>query len=196
MLALGVTQILLPLFNLITDRSLELNVLQSPELMLGFTGLILLMALVSGIYPAIFLSSFHPAEAIKGKVKTGQAGQSFRNGLVVFQFSISIILIICTSIVFQQLQFVADKDLGFDRENLLVMNHLEATDGTSLAEAALSIPGVRSASLCTSVPPRIWGGDTFGVEENSELRFPLNFLKADERYIPTLQIKLVAGRNF
>lgn len=195
-LALGVTQILLPLFNLITDRSLELNVLQSPELMLGFTGLILLMALVSGIYPAIFLSSFHPAEAIKGKVKTGQAGQSFRNGLVVFQFSISIILIICTSIVFQQLQFVADKDLGFDRENLLVMNHLEATDGTSLAEAALSIPGVRSASLCTSVPPRIWGGDTFGVEENSELRFPLNFLKADERYIPTLQIKLVAGRNF
>lgn len=195
--ALGLTQLLLPAFNLITGRALQLDLLQSPELMLGLTALILLMALVSGLYPAFFLSRFHPVEALKGKIKTGQTGKSFRNGLVVFQFSISIVLIICTAIVFQQLQFVADKDLGFNRENLLVLNHVEAiSDGESMVQAALAIPGVANATLCTSVPPRIWGGDSFGVEEKSELRFPLNFLKADEHYVPTLQVKLVAGRNF
>lgn len=195
--ALGLTQLLLPAFNLITGRSLQLDLLHSPELMLGLIALILLMAMVSGLYPAFFLSRFHPVEALKGKIRTGQTGKSFRNGLVVFQFSISIVLIICTAIVFQQLQFVADKDLGFNRENLLVLNHVEAlSDGESMVHAALTIPGVNNATVCTSVPPRIWGGDSFGVEEKSELRFPLNFLKADEHYVPTLQIKLVAGRNF
>lgn len=195
--ALGLTQLLLPAFNLITGRALQLDLLQSPELMLGLSALILLMAFVSGLYPAFFLSRFHPVEALKGKIKTGQAGKSFRNGLVVFQFSISIVLIICTAIVFQQLQFVADKDLGFNRENLLVLNHVEAiSDGESMVPAALTIPGVANATLCTSVPPRIWGGDSFGVEEKNELRFPLNFLKADEHYVLTLQVKLVAGRNF
>lgn len=197
MIAIGLTQLLLPSFNLITGRALQLNLIESPEIFLGLTGLVLLMALVSGIYPAAFLSGFHPVEAIKGKVKTGRAGKSFRDGLVVFQFSISIVLILCTAIVYQQLNYVADKDLGFNRENLLVLNHVEAIkDGESIATAALTIPGVSGSTLCTSVPPRIWGGDSFGVEEKSELRFPLNFLKADEQYIPTLQVELVVGRNF
>ena len=197
MIAIGLTQLLLPSFNLITGRALQLNLIESPEIILGLTGLVLLMALVSGIYPAAFLSGFHPVEAIKGKVKTGRTGKSFRDGLVVFQFSISIVLILCTAIVYQQLSYVADKDLGFNRENLLVLNHVEALkDGESIANAALTIPGVSGSTLCTSVPPRIWGGDSFGVEEKSELRFPLNFLKADEQYIPTLQVNLLVGRNF
>lgn len=196
-IAIGLTQLLLPSFNLITGRALQLNLIESPEIILGLTGLVLLMALVSGIYPAAFLSGFHPVEAIKGKVKTGRRGKSFRDGLVVFQFSISIVLIICTAIVYQQLSYVVVKDLGFNRENLLVLNHVEAIkDGESIANAALTIPGVSGSTLCTSVPPRIWGGDSFGVEEKSELRFPLNFLKADEQYIPTLQVKLLLGRNF
>ncbi len=197
LIAIGLTQLLLPSFNLTTGGALQLNLIESPEIILGLTGLVLLMALVSGIYPAAFLSGFHPVEAIKGKVKTGRRGKSFRDGLVVFQFSISIVLIICTAIVYQQLSYVADKDLGFNRENLLVLSHVEAIkDGESIANAALTIPGVSGSTLCTSVPPRIWGGDSFGVEEKSELRFPLNFLKADEQYIPTLQVKLLVGRNF
>jgi putative ABC transport system permease protein len=195
--ALAMAQLLLPGFNLITEKALRLNLFDSPELIAGLGGLVLLMALVSGSYPAIFLSGFNPAEAIKGKLKVGREGKSFRNGLVVFQFSVSIVLIICTAVVFQQLNYVAEKDLGFSRENVLVLNHVEAVkDGESLAQVALNVPGVLNASWCNSVPPQIWGGDTFGVEENSDLRFPLNFTAADERYIPTLNIILKAGRNF
>lgn len=196
-LAVGLTQLLLPGFNSITGRSLQLNLVESPQILAGLLLLILIMAFASGIYPAFFLSSFNPVAAIKGKVKTGRAGKAFRDGLVVFQFSVSIVLMVCTAIVFQQLQFVADKDLGFNRENLLVVNHVEAVSAQeSLTQSVTTIPGVAGASLCTSVPPRIWGGDTFGVQENSELRFPLNFLKADENYLTALQIKLKVGRNF
>ncbi|MBY0432479.1 MAG: ABC transporter permease, partial [Cyclobacteriaceae bacterium] len=195
--ALALTQLLLPSFNLITERNLQLNLLTDTRLLLGLGALILLMAVISGSYPAIFLSRFNPVEAIKGKIKVGKEVKSFRNGLVVFQFSVSIVLIICTAIVFQQLKFVSDKDLGFNKENLLVLNHIEAVQsGDAIAKAAGQVPGVVSASWCTSVPPRIWSGDTFGAEGNTELRFPMNFTGADENYVSTLNIKLKAGRNF
>ncbi|MCW5912040.1 MAG: ABC transporter permease [Cyclobacteriaceae bacterium] len=197
MVAISLTQLLLPAFNLVIEKSLQLNLFSDSQLLLVITGLVLLMALVSASYPAVFLSAFHPVEAIKGKVKAGRGGKSFRNGLVIFQFSVSIILIICTGIVFQQLNYLSDKDIGFNRENLLTLKHVEAVkNGESFAHAALNVPGVTSASWCTSVPPRIRGGDTFGVEENSELVFPMNFTSADENYIPTLSISLKAGRNF
>ena len=195
--ALGLFQLLLPGFNLITNKSLHLELFSDPSLMAGLALLVLLMTLVSGSYPAIFLSAFNPVEAIKGKIKVGREGKYFRNGLVVFQFSVSIVLLICTAIVFQQLNYVSEKDLGFSKENLLVLNHVEAVkDGESIAKEALNIPGVMSATWCSAVPPRIWDGDSFGVEEKSELRFPLNFLRADENYIPALTLRLKVGRNF
>lgn len=197
MMALAFTQILLPGFNLITEKSLELNVLSNPKLMIGMAGLVLLMAAVSGSYPAFFLGKFHPVEAVKGKIKTGKGGKSFGNGLVIFQFSVSVVLIICTAIVFQQLKYVSDKDIGFERENLLVLNHVESLKNKeSLVNESRIVPGVLQASWCSSVPPRLWGGDSFGIEERSEFRFPLNFTTADENYIPTLNIALKVGRNF
>lgn len=196
-LAISLTQLFLPGFNLITDKSLRIDWLGSPEIFGFLVGLAVLMALISASYPAIFLSAFNPAEAIKGKLKVGRSGSSFRNGLVVFQFSVSIILIICTAIVFQQLQFVSDKDIGFNKENLMVLSHVEAVkDGEVLANEAMKIPGVMNASWCTSVPPRLWGGDTFSAEGTNNTRFPMNFTSADERYIPTLDIELKVGRNF
>ena len=195
--ALGLTQLLLPGFNLITEKSLELNLLSDPLLLSFLLGLVLFMAIVSSSYPALFLSSFNPAEAIKGKLKVGSKGKAFRSGLVVFQFSISIILILCTAIVFQQLHYVSKKDIGFDKENLLVLSHVETVkDGESIAQAAMNIPGVENASWCTSVPPRIWGGDTFSAAGMNGQGFPLNFTKADENFLPTLAIKLKLGRNF
>src|SRR5688500_8697089 len=82
--AIGLTQLLLPSFNLITEKSLQLNLLSDTNLLLGLAGLVLLMAIISGSYPALFLSSFNPVEAIKGKVRMGGEGKTFRNGLVVF----------------------------------------------------------------------------------------------------------------
>ena len=195
--AIGVTQLLLPFFNVSTGKSLRLDLFDDPSLMLILIGLIFLMAVVSSSYPAIFLTRFHPVEALKGKLKAGRRGMWFRNGLVVFQFSVSIILIICTAIVFQQLTYVSEKDLGFDKENLMVIRHVEGLKNPeSLRDEALTLPGVVSASWCSSTPPEVYNGDTYSAEGLNGRGFSLNYTSADESYIPTLGISLKFGRNF
>jgi len=104
---------------------------------------------------------------------------------------------ICTAIVFQQLKYVSDKDLGFNKDNLVVLYHAEGVkNGESLANAIENAPGVVSASFCSSAPPNIFGGDSFSAEGFKDLKLPLNFTMADENYIPTLGVKLRYGRNF
>lgn len=196
-LALAVAQLLLQPFNLLTEKSLELNLFADGHLAIGLGCLAVLMTVASGIYPSIFLSSFNPVEAIKGKIRMGNGGRHFRTGLVVFQFTASILLLICTGVVFQQLQFVQTKDIGFNKNNLLTINHLGGISSQeALTKEIQNVRGVASATRCSSVPPRIWGGDTFGVEEQQDLRIPLNYTSADEQYLPTLNIRLVVGRNF
>jgi len=196
-LALAIAQLFLPGFNLITGKSIELNLTGDMTLVVSMFALIVLMAMIASSYPTIFLTGFHPVEAIKGKLKAGRKGQTFRNGLVVFQFSVSIILMLCTGIVFQQLTYVSERDLGFDKENLLVVNHVElAKDAESMTQAALNVSGVVSASWCSSVPPKIWGGDKFSAQGMNNETFSLNYTSGDEQFIPTLDIKLKYGRNF
>jgi putative ABC transport system permease protein len=195
--AFALAQLLLPGFNLITGQRLEIDLINNPGLAGALLTLAVLMALLSSCYPAFFLSAFHPVEAMRGKLKTGREGKFFRNSLVVFQFSVSIVLMVCTAVVFQQLNYVSEKDPGFDRDNLVVIKHVEGIkDQESFAQATLNVPGVLNGSLCTSAPPAIWGGDTFSAEGMNGKTFPLNYTMADERYIPTLDIKLRIGRNF
>jgi putative ABC transport system permease protein len=195
--ALAVTETLLPTFNFLTGKTLALSLFNDPALLTGLVTLILIMAAISCSYPALFLSAFHPVEALKGRLNIGGRGKLFRNSLVIFQFSISIILMVCTAIVFQQLNYVSEKDLGFNKENLLVINHAESVkNGETLTHAAMNVPGVSDASWCTSVPPFIWGGDAFTADGLSDKTFSLNYCTADERYIPTLAIELLIGRNF
>ncbi|HEX8038997.1 MAG TPA: ABC transporter permease [Chryseosolibacter sp.] len=195
--SIGLTQILLPFFNVATGKSLQLDLLNDPSLVMILVGLIGLMSVLSSSYPAIFLTGFHPVEALKGRLKAGRRGLWLRNGLVVFQFSVSIILIICTAIVFQQLKYVSEKDLGFDKENLMVIRHVEAlTNPESLRDEALTLPGVVAASWCSSTPPEVYNGDTYSAEGLNGRGFSLNFTSADENYISTLGIHLKFGRNF
>ena len=195
--ALALSQILLPGFNLITGKRLVLSLFSDPILMWGLVVLTFTMAIISSSYPALFLTAFNPVNAIKGKSKVGREGTTFRNGLVIFQFSVSIILMICTAIVFQQLKYVSEKDLGFDKDNLVVLHHAEAIkNGESFANAIKNVPGAVNASWCTSAPPRVFGGDSFSAENTSNKKFSLNYTMGDEDYIPTLGIKLRYGRNF
>ena len=195
--ALALSQLLLPGFNLITGKDLTLSLFSDPMLIAGLILLAVLMALLSSSYPATFLTTFNPVNALKGKSKAGREGKTFRDGLVIFQFSVSIILMICTAIVFQQLKYVSEKDLGFDKDNLVVLHHAEAVkNGESLVSAMENVPGAVSASWCSSAPPSVFGGDTFSVEGADDRKLPLNYTMADENYIPTLGIKLKYGRNF
>jgi putative ABC transport system permease protein len=195
--ALALTQLLLPVFNLATGKSLEFNLAENQILLPGLILLTFAMAVFSSSYPALFLSRFNPVEAIKGKLKVGRQGKSFRNGLVVFQFSVSIVLMICTAVVFDQLNYVSEKDLGFDKENLVVIRHVEALKNQeSLKQAALSIPGAIDATLCSSTPPAVFGGDSFSAEGMNGQNLQLNFTSGDERFIPTLGARMKFGRNF
>ncbi len=196
-ISLALIQALMPAFNLLVGRELHFSLWNNPNLLIALGVLLFAMSLISGSYPAIFLSAFNPIQAMKGKLNTGTEGKTFRNALVVFQFTISIALISCTAVVFQQLSFVAEKDLGFDRENLLVISHSERiTDAQDMVAATENIPGIVSASMSTSVPPNVWGGDKFTAEGMGDRTFPLNFTSADENYIPTLKVTLAFGRNF
>jgi putative ABC transport system permease protein len=196
-IGLAVAQLVLPLFNVLTGNDLHLNLFTDPQILMVLGALILIMSALSGSYPAIFLSRFSPVEAMKGTLRTGKQGKVLRNGLVMFQFAISMILIVCTVVVFQQLHFLANKDVGFNRENLVVVKRGEwIKDRKTFAHALRNIPHVEEVAWSTSVPPRLYDGDQFQAEGHTDKTSSLNYVKADEQYVSTLKLQLVVGRNF
>lgn len=195
--AMALTQILLPGFNTISGKSLSIDLVSNPMLLVVLVSLIAFMAVMSASYPALFLTGFNPVEAIKGKFSSGKSGRTFRNVLVIFQFSVSIVLMVSTAVVFQQLKMVAERDPGFDKENLVVLEHAEAIKNPeTLLTALKDVPGAKDATWCNAVPPTVFNGDTFGAQDHAEKKFNINFTSVDPNYIPTLGIRLKAGRNF
>ncbi len=195
-IGIGITQLILPAFNLITGKDLQIHLFSDWKILAALGALLTLMSLLSGSYPAIFLSAFSPVEALKGKLKSGKEGRMLRSSMVIFQFMISMALIIFTGVVSQQLKFIAEKDLGFNRENLLVVERAEWAKGTeAFSKSIEELPGVIKVSQCTSVPPLVYGGDKFQAEGDPRT-IPLNFARGDENYLPTLGVKLKFGRNF
>ena len=194
--ALALIQIMLPWFNTLTGKLLDMNLVRDYGLILVIILLLFSMSALSGSFPAFVISSFRPSEALKGKLKTGRDGRRVRNGLVVLQYILCIVLIINTTIVFQQLTFFASKDLGFNRENLLVIDHLERVgNGASLTNAISNVPGVQQTSFCTSTPMYM-GSDVFKPGHEGHKDFKLHFATADQNYLVTLGAPLVIGRNF
>lgn len=196
LVGLGVTQLILPFYNMLAGTSLKLGITTASEIALVIVGLIVLMSLLSGSYPAIFLSRHSAVEAMKGKLRTGKQGKLLRNGLVTFQFFISMTLVVSTIVVFQQMRFLAQQDIGFNRANLMVVNRLEwLNNPTALRDELKTIPGVQQASWSSSVPPNLYDGDSF-KREGSDHLMPVNFCKADEAFVKTLELDIIIGRNF
>ncbi|RAW02624.1 ABC transporter permease [Pseudochryseolinea flava] len=196
LIAMCVVQLLLPIFNFMSGVQLSFDVFENPQMLLLVAVLVVIMSLLSGSYPAIFLSKFSAVETMKGKLRTGKGGQSIRNGLVILQFVISMVMIVFTVVVFDQIKFLGQKDIGFKRENLMVINNAEwATNNESFVNELANIPGVVDVSYNTSVPPNLYDGDQFGAV-GSDKYIPINYTKADEDYVPTLGLKMLYGRNF
>lgn len=122
LLAAGLAELTMPVFNELSGKSIEINLLSNYHLLLGFTGIALIIGTLSGIYPAFFLSSFQPVKVLKKSVSKIDKGALFlRKGLVVTQFTISIILIIGTIIVFNQLDFMRSTDIGAETEQVVII---------------------------------------------------------------------------
>jgi putative ABC transport system permease protein len=192
---------LLPAFILLSGKTLELDLWHNPFLLILLFGIIVGVGITSGSYPALFLSSFKPVEVLKGKLAAGMnSSPLLRKGLVVFQFTISIVLIICTWMVYNQLDYLKNKNLGFDKAHVLVIKNTDNaitprinTFKTELLKnthvkqvaASFSVPG----GLRPIVQVRT---DAMSEEEIKSLAL----INIDFEYLKTMDIDVIEGRDF
>ncbi len=187
----------LPYFNTLAQKQMVFDLLSSPLIIPAFVGFALFIGAVAGIYPAFVLSTFSPAIVLKGKVISGQRGAWIRNGLVVFQFGISITLICCTLIVNDQMQYLQNKELGFDRENTLVIEQAGSVQNIpTFQERVRAISGVQQIGSSSAMPgDGIYFGMSFRKPSNPDV-IALNCGVFDDFYIETMGMEIVQGRGF
>ncbi|HEX5153757.1 MAG TPA: ABC transporter permease [Parafilimonas sp.] len=204
-LALLLVAVSLKPFNEVSGKLLEFNSIFNSSTGFFVLGLCLITGLLAGLYPAFYLTSFNPVTVLKGmKLFKNNFGNLFiRNGLVVFQFTVSIALIVCTIIVFQQLKYTQNKDMGLNKESVVEIantKRLENNEKAFRQELTKQI-GVMNASSSTSVPTQGGFQDDY-TPEQTETDKPLisdlaiTSFMADENFIPTLKIQMLQGRNF
>ncbi|MGD9347014.1 MAG: hypothetical protein PVH84_14185, partial [Candidatus Aminicenantes bacterium] len=199
-IALLLLEFLLPLFNSLSGKQLATNWTNNLTLLLGFIGLALLTGILSGIYPALFLSSFQPVRILKGTVITSGANPLFRKILVVFQFTLSVFLIIGTLVISHQLSYMRNIDLGFNREHIIHISiHGELHEKyNTIRERFLQNPDVFHVTASMSLPTSIQGSPGTptweGRPSDAKMEIKADFVDYD--YIETFEIPLVEGRSF
>lgn len=195
-LAIAIIQIALPYFNNLSGKTLEFTFLQRWWLPLSLIGITLVIGIVAGLYPALYISSLRPSEVLKGKFGSNKKGLWLRNGLVIFQFSIAIILISGTLVVYNQMDFIQNKRLGFNEGNVLVLrqaNNIEQI--AALKKAVRNLPEVVSAATSSTIP----GGNFFGMQFNRQDGSDVLTVKAfaaDDHYFETMKMNIQEGRSF
>ena len=201
LLAMTIACFILPIFSSISGRSLSLHYSEFPWFLPGLILLTVFVGLAAGSYPALMLSSFQPARIFKGRVKTGGSGLRFRNGLVVFQFAISIFLIIGTGTIVDQLYYMKNKRLGFDKEHVVVLRIRRSRIQQSVRSFKTTLErfhGIASVAVTNHVPVELTSTDACvpdGYPEGQS-SILIRSMAADEDLIPTLKLELAAGRNF
>ena len=209
-LAFLFVQLVIGDFNAFFDKQLTLDVIDEPVLAVALIGVAIVVGTLAGAYPALFLSSFQPTETLKGTFRTGSRGQRIRKALVIAQFAISIVLVVGTGVIYQQIQYIKNKDLGFNMEQVVIVPIFVTDQSTTLREtlkladryqvvkrAFLNHPNVVGASAY-----RWWlgwgGGMIRSVDpeghEGTDWQMPI--LEVDEDYIDFFQIDMVSGRKF
>ena len=197
-IALVFIKITIPYFNNLLGTSLTLGLIAKwytiPALIL-FT---VFVGLLSGSYPAFFLSSFNPYEVLKGNIKGSMQNGRLRRVLVVFQFTISILLIIGTLIMYRQIKYMLNKDVGFNKEQLLVINRAGAlgTKTKSFKNAVKEIPGVINITSSYGVPGRNYSNNGYMIEGRKDETFLIQTSYIDYNYLETYGMTLISGRSF
>ena len=196
---------LLKPFNEVAGKSLAFDSIITNHIWLFILCLCLVTGLLAGLYPAFYLTSFKPVEVLKGVklFRNNIANLFIRNGLVVFQFTISVILIICTIVVFEQLKYEQRKDLGLNKENVVVIANTKRLGNLEepFRDELTRQPGVIDASISSSIPTKGNFGDGY-VPEATETDKPLltdiglSSFMVDNDFIPTLKMQILQGRNF
>lgn len=196
-LAVGLLLLAMPWYNQLLGYTLTVSWNTWP-IYLFLVSVILIVGFLAGSYPAFFLSAFSPIQALKGKLKLGKGGALFRQGLVVVQFSISILLIVGTIIITRQMSYVKNKQLGYDKEQTLLVridnndiyNHMQAFK-TNLQNSG----AVKSVSLMSGEPGGFFDTQLFDVEGRND-KWSANTEYADFQFVQAFGLKIIAGRDF
>jgi putative ABC transport system permease protein len=190
----------IPAYNIMVKKELHLDFFR-PVHMIFLVGIGLITGLFAGSYPAFYLSSFSPIGVLKGiKIKTGFAVNYIRRGLVIIQFTISIVLIICTLIIYQQIQHIKERDLGYNKENLITMDAQGSMrDHFSLIKNQLIGSGfVENAALSLHDPLHVYsyssGWSWQGKDPNNHIDIHSNLVTPE--YLSTMHMELLKGRDF
>jgi len=203
LLAFLLVFLLLPLFNQVAGKHLSFISFLSLPALLAAAGLTILVGALAGIYPAFFLSAFNPIKVLKGAGVLTNRKSMLRSGLVVFQFVVSIALIVATLVVYRQLRYMQDKRLGYDKDQVLYIQdaNLLGDNQEAFRQQLLLDKRVTNASLSWCVPGT---GSMNGTEiyprrddaANGGGEIHTNIYQIDYDYVPTLGLQMVKGRNF
>lgn len=201
-IAIALTWIALPWLNKLSGQQLNINTLFTWKVFIPVVLVPFVVGTVSGIYPALFMSSFRPVMVLKGLFKVGGGNISFRQVLVTLQFAISIILIISTAVVFQQLRYMQQKSLGFDREHVITLPYntglnerYEAFRNDLLANSNIKDLG-RSSRIPTGRLLDAMGSQIDRGDSLAPTQADIKYVSADHDFVTTYGVKIVAGRNF
>jgi putative ABC transport system permease protein len=201
LLALAIAALLLPFFNQLAGKQMSVFTLLSTWLLPLLIALIIVVGCIAGSYPAFYLSSFQPVQVLKGSIAKGFKTSWLRSGLVVFQFFISVSLIIGTIVIYTQLKYIRSKEIGYNRDQVLVIHNTYVLDKQikTFRQEMLKISGVQNAAVAGSLPTetghnqRGWFKDP--TLDAKQVTIVTDFV-VDQNYIPTLGMNMAAGRNF
>jgi len=199
LIALLLTQLLMPVFGSLSGKSLNVKVLANVYWIIGLVGFTTLVGVLAGSYPAFYLASFRPAAVMKGKLKAGMKQSRLRSGLVVFQFGISIFLIVATLVVSKQLRFIQNRKLGFEKEHLILLQGSQSLgqQKDAFKEALLKHPNVYGVTGSSTVPGKRFGSTGFRIDQATAGQMHMLLqIYADHDFIRTYGIKIVQGRDF
>jgi len=191
--------ILLPKFNLLAGKSFDVSILYSPVVIISAIGVILVAGIFGGSYPAFFLSRFSPVTVLKGEITQGSAGSLFRKILVVIQFTISVVMIICTLVVFRQLNYLKSMDQGFNQENVLTLqlNQNMVRKYPVLKQGLLENNDIKYVTSTNTPLGEGSGKVIFNLETDQGMaQRGINFAVVDHDFVDALGIKIVMGRDF
>ncbi len=199
--ALAVCTLLLPLFNGLAGKNMQISTLFSTWMFPVMIALVLVVGCVAGSYPAFYLSAFKPIEVLKGNKARGFKSSWLRSSLVVFQFSISIILIIGTIVIYNQLHYMQSRQIGYNRNQVLILHNTNPLDKQikAFTNDLRSLTGVENATVTSTIPTMKnydqngWFADPTPDAKKAVI---LAEFSVDENYIPTLGMQMAKGRNF
>lgn len=198
LLALCMCYFLLPSFNFLAGKQLTMEIFRSPLFIGSLFVLVIFVGLVAGSYPAFYLTSFNAVEVLKGKVRGGMKSKGIRSTLVVFQFALSIFLIIFTAVVYQQISFMQERNLGFDKHNILKINNAWRLDKNmdAFKNAVDQQSGIVKSSYTNAAFPNGGNNTTVFKTASSEQDHIMTIYYADYDHQDVLKFELKEGRYF